>query len=335
MNAPLKTVYAPHLQRSVRFGRRRPKAHGPCLRLRDYLRSSALPNPPASCDFSTQALPALRDIMGNDNVGDCVIAARYHGVGTLTGNAGALFHATLAQVLGDYSAITGYNAADPSTDQGTDEVTANNWYLAHGFADGTRPLGYLLIDATNWLEVMTACWIFEGGLDPCMELADAWINPFPSTDDYVWDAAPGDPDNGHCVESIGYDKVRGLRVDSWALFGWVTPAGLAARATIAGNGSLYLCVSPDQIAKGATKDPHGLAWADLIADFDALGGHLPIPAPPAPAPVPAPPPTPAAGSLAWAQAQVTAAVNAGPHILTRGVAIAEVNAALAKAWPTS
>ncbi|HEV2180560.1 MAG TPA: hypothetical protein VGR59_09575, partial [Gemmatimonadaceae bacterium] len=156
----MKSVLAPHLGRPVVFGRRRPRVVGPHFRLRNYLKA-AFPTPPASCDFSAPALPVLSDIMQNDQLGDCVIAGGYHVVGVATGGAGDLFHATPAQVLADYGAIGGYVPGNPATDQGCDEVTALNYWTSHGFANGTKLAGWMVVDPTNKAEIQAACWLFE------------------------------------------------------------------------------------------------------------------------------------------------------------------------------
>src|SRR6516162_4409976 len=124
----IKSVLAPHLGAgaSVKFGRRRPVAPGPRLRLERYLKST-LPPAPASVDFSAKGQPALSNIYGNDRLGDCVIAGGYHVVATETGNAGQLFTATPEQIIADYEAIGGYNPDDPNSDRGCDEPTALNY----------------------------------------------------------------------------------------------------------------------------------------------------------------------------------------------------------------
>ena len=137
---PLKQIFAPHLKRTVKMGRRRPVARGPRLYLRKYL-EQALPSPPQSCDFSKPARPSLNNIYLNDKLGDCVIAAGYHIVGVETGNANDLFNATNQQVTSDYSAIGGYVPGNSSTDNGCDEVTALNYWTEKGFADKTKDLG--------------------------------------------------------------------------------------------------------------------------------------------------------------------------------------------------
>jgi hypothetical protein len=326
----------------VRFGRKRPIAIGPHFKLKNYLRAS-MPSPPTSCDYSSPAASILSDIMGNDTLGDCTCAGAYHIVGTETSNAGQPFHATLAQVISDYSAVGGYVPGDPSTDQGADEVTCMNYWTSHGFADGTKLLGWLSVDATNWTEVQTAMWLFEN-LYFGLELPDTYTNPFPSSNGFVWDVGTPDPNQGHCIIGTGYDTT-GVKIDTWGMLGTITKAAIAKLCVANAGGALYVWLTPDQVAKAATKAPNGFAWSDLISDFDTMGGSVPVP-PPAPVPVPPAPPSPpappgpsplppAAVTLAQAQGWATSLISAGHPLLTRQTAIGLARAGLAASWPKS
>jgi hypothetical protein len=311
----------------VKFGRRAPKALGPHLRLSRYLRAT-LPTPPTSCDYSSLALSSLRDIMGNDQFGDCVLASANHVQGVVTGNAGALVQAALTEILAQYTAITGFDPNNPATDQGTDEVTALNWYCAHGFANGVKPLGWIYVDGSNQVEVRTAIDLFEH-LIICAGLPDPWVTPFPNGDGFNWDAANPNPSNGHSFMAFGFDS-SGVKIDTWALFGHLTYGALNAACTTATGGGCYVILTPEMITKGQTKAPNGFAWSDLVADFDQLGGSVPIPQPVAPPLPPAPP-----GSLVTLDQAVswaTAALEAAHPLLTRSQAEGIVAAALRANW---
>ena len=259
----------------MKLGRRRPVARGPRLKLTNYLRGT-LPPAPATADYSPKAQPALSNVYLNDQLGDCVVAGAYHVVATATGNAGQLFTATDAQIIRDYSAIGGYVPGDPESDQGCDEPTALNYWVQNGFANGTRPLGWVAVDATNRDELMAAMYLFEN-LYFGAELPDAWIKPFPSANGFKWDeAGPPVPDNGHCVIGVGYTQ-EGVTIDSWGLLGWLTWGALAKYFTPAANGAAYVLLTPDQLARGQKRAPNGVDWSALIQDFDAIGGHVPVP----------------------------------------------------------
>jgi hypothetical protein len=154
----IKKVFVPHLNTTVKFGRKRPVALGPHLKAERYFKAT-LPTPPTSCDYTAKASVALADIYMNDSLGCCVISGGYHTEGVETGNAGDLFHATSAQIIKDYSAIGGYVPGDESTDNGCDEVTALNYWQSHGFANKTKILGWLAVDPTNLTEIKQAMYL--------------------------------------------------------------------------------------------------------------------------------------------------------------------------------
>jgi hypothetical protein len=337
----IKQVFAPHLNANVKLGRKRPVALGPHLKADRYFKAS-LPAPPTSCDYTAKAAAALANIYDNDTLGDCVIAGGYHITGVATGNAGDLFQATSAQIIKDYSAIGGYVPGDPNTDNGCDEVTALNYWQAHGFADGTKILGWLAIDPSNLNEIMQAMYLFEN-LMFGVELPDAWISPFPSGSGFTWGAAGApDPDNGHCVVGVGYNT-NGVQIDTWGLIGTMTWAAVQQYCAQSAGGQLFVMITPDQLAAGQSKAPNGVAWTDLISDFDALGGNVPVPTPPAPTPpVPTPPtpvpptpvpPSPTVVTLAQAEQWATVGLNALPRVITRQQASTAVISSLSKHWP--
>jgi len=342
----MKTLFAPHLNRNVKMGRRRPVAPGPRMRLSKYLKLS-LPAAPATCDYTAAAASVLANIYLNDQLGDCVIAGGYHIVGVETGNAtGTAFAASDAQLTADYSAIGGYVPGDPSTDQGCDEVTALNYWVNTGFADGSKLLGWLVVDPTNQQEVMAALWLFEN-LFFGLELPDAYISPFPSASGFTWDVAGNpDPSNGHCIVGAGY-KANGVTVDTWGLLGTLTWAAISKYCVTGAGGALYVMLTPDQIAKGQSKAPNGVNWTDLLADFDSMGGNVPVPAPtppsptpvpppPAPSPTPVPPPPPSSAVTLTQATQWAMQGLADAHlILTRPQAEKVVRTSLAQNWPSS
>jgi hypothetical protein len=292
----------------MRFGRKRPVARAPRLRLSNYLLAHALPPGPPACDWSPSAEASLSNILGNDTLGDCVVAGGYHVVGVETGNAGKLFVPTLAQVIADYSAIGGYVPGEPDTDQGCDEETAINYWTHHGFANGTKLLGAVAIDPSSAAEIEAACFLFEN-LVFCAELRDAWVNPMPRSSGFVWPAAGNpDPDNGHCFVASGYGP-GGVTIATWGMLGTITVQAIAEYCSKSANGSLYVYLTPDQLMKGVSKAPNGVDWAQLVADFDAIGGTAPLPVIPPPTPAP-PAPSPVAASLADAQKWASAGLAA-------------------------
>jgi hypothetical protein len=265
----MKSITLPN-GRIFKFGRNAPPllTNTPKLKLCDYIDRKNIVLPILT-NYRIKADPALRQMYGNDNLGDCVIAGGYHIVGTETGNAGDTFIATSEQIITDYSAIGGYVPGDDSTDNGCDEETALQYWQNIGFANGTKIYGALSANPSNWHEVQTLIYLFENVMYG-MALPDEWINPFPSADGFTWDVAgDADPNNSHCVIGMDYNST-GVIIDTWALEGTVTPAATAKYASVSTGGNLFSILTPDQILKGQAKAPNGLAWADLVSDFNKL-----------------------------------------------------------------
>ena len=339
----MKRIYAPHWKRHVVIGAcKRPDPHAPMLKLRDYMKMAALPTNPASCDYSSPAISVITNLEGNDEYGDCVEAEDSHFIAVMTGNAGTLFAYSKQQTLAAYSALTGFNASDPSTDQGTDPIADLNYYVQNPYADGTKLAGYLQVDATNQQEVMFALFAF-GNLKLWLALPDSYINPIPSANGFVWDVDSPDPSNGHCIGSCGYNSTnvavvgansQGVQIMTWGLIGTLTWKALAALCVASAGGGAAVRVTPDWLNKAVGKTPSGFAWDDLISDFDTMGGTIPIPSPTTPPTPPAPSPAPTAPpTLTEVQAAISAALATQMPLLTRASAESVANAAVAGLWP--
>jgi hypothetical protein len=312
----------------MKFGRRIPKVPPRAFKFSNYLDMAALPAAPATSDYTTKALPSLRDIMGNDQYGDCVLACGGHLVGVETGNAGSLYHSSLASVLAEYTAIAGFDPNNPATDSGVNIIDALNFWATKGFTNGTKSLGHLQVDATNTAQLKAAMWLFEN-LIFGVALPSSWTNPFPSGDGFVWGKGTPNPNQGHCFLGVGH-TATGISIDTWALFGTFEYDAIAELCVPEAGGEVFVVLTPDQVAKAAAKAPNGVDWRSIIADFDSLGGTVTIP----PATIPPPPlPTPGgvtlAQAIAWGQSQLTS------PLLTSGQAKAHVASGLTANWPKS
>jgi hypothetical protein len=310
--------------------------HG--FKLRDFLVSP--PPSPASCDYSAPALSVLNDVEGNAQYGDCVEAEDAHYIAVITGNSGnGLYSYTDAQTLADYTAITGFNPNDPSTDQGTDPTVDLNYRVSHGYADGSKDAGWAIVDATNQAEVKLAVTEF-GAVKMWFGIPDSIVQNMPSASGFVWDVTAGAPDgqNGHCIGSCGYNIVganaQGLLVYTWGMLGTITWAAVAAWFASVAGGGMAVRVNMDWVNKASGVTPSGVNATALITAFNTyFSGNVPVPSP-TPAPAPMPPPSPS-GLVTLTQAQGWAAngINKSSFFLTKAQAIAAANAGLAAGWP--
>lgn len=268
----VKTVRDAHSLRTIAFGRNRPVALGPRLFLRNYL-PSLIPPPPTLCNYRGPAFKALIQMYLNDLLGNCVIAAMAHIAGVFAGNAGrAQLIFTKAQIIALYSAIGGYVPGNPATDNGCDEITALNYWENNGAPIGQNKIaGTLVVDATNPVEYRTALWLFEN-LFFGVELPDKWISPFPSASNFRWDiAGPPNPSNGHAYNGCGYSP-DGIVIDTWGMAGLMTDKAVQYYAYGSEGGALYSVLSMECINRARAKAPNGLDFAQLTADFIAMGG---------------------------------------------------------------
>jgi hypothetical protein len=254
-----------------KFGRRRPIVRYPGLHLRNYIRRS-LPSPPLTSDYTPAAAAALSEVYLNNSLGDCVIAGMAHVSGILTANSGlppVLY--SDAQITALYSGIGGYVPGDASTDQGCDEQVALAWWENNGMLpDGSHKIsGHIAVNSADPVEQRNAIYLFEN-LVFGLALPDAWVNPFPSTDGFVWDVAgPPNPDNGHCIVSGSYVQGK-LGISTWGLKGWITDAAVAKYLAPDAGGELYTTVSEDSINRAMMKAPNGLPWYRIIDYFDSM-----------------------------------------------------------------
>ena len=103
------------------------------FKLSRYFNLAALPTPPAV--FGHQALVSDYGILGNNQYGDCVLAGGDHEEMLWNAEAGVAVAFTDANALSDYTALTGFNPADPATDQGTDMQAAASYRRTTGLID--------------------------------------------------------------------------------------------------------------------------------------------------------------------------------------------------------
>ena len=257
--------------KAFRLGRTRPSLERPRLMSSEFL-SADIPTPPRVEHWSHGAqYAALKDVYANDRLGDCTAAGAAHILAVWRGNArNGDSPPTVADVISFYSKTTGYDPANPSSDQGGDEVTVlNDWRDKGFFADGSgKILGWANVDGSNVNRVKQAIWLFENVYFG-VELPDAWISPFPRANGFTW-AVAGDanPAHGHCFAGLGYND-NGVIVNSWGMMGIVTWEAVAKYATAPG-GELHVALSADAIERASARAPNGFDVAALTADLKAM-----------------------------------------------------------------
>jgi hypothetical protein len=224
------------------------------LMLTRYLSLAEMPIVPGTTDWA--AWVREFGLFANDRYGDCTCAAHAHGIQCRTTNAGgkdACVTVADASVLAMYSAISGFDPKDPSTDRGAYCLDALKHMRSTGL-EGHRIEAFAEVIPTHSAIVRAAMWLFGGLYIGATLYDDIWDSP-------IWDAPePGTRVAGGHAMWLCSDDAGGLTVATWGGKQPVTWAWLDACCDEA-----YACLAPDWFAGG--KAPVGL-------NLDALGEDL-------------------------------------------------------------
>lgn len=250
-----------------KLGRNRPKVRAPTLSLKNYLLAT-LPTPPATMDYSAKAATALADIFGNDDNGDCVVAAGFHIGSVLIANA----NAPASPDLNAASAVSLYYQLTDGQDSGMDELTFLNYWHDQGLGpDGEHKIiGYVAIDATNETEVMAGLWLFEN-LVMTLEMPDSFVAGMDTMESgFTWSlSGPPNPDNGHAICGVGYTN-KGIIIDTWAMLGSMPFSAVGYYCNPSQGGQLFSVLSQDAIDVATNKAPNGFSASQLLADLQVF-----------------------------------------------------------------
>jgi hypothetical protein len=160
-------------------------------------------------------LPKTLGVLGNDNAGDCVWAGAAHETmlwNELGSNTSVPF--TDQAVLSDYTAVTGYDPADPNTDQGTDMQVAASYRRKTGIIDANgnrhKVAAYLGISTVH--ELKYAIYLFNAvgiGIRFPASAMDQFNNGQP------WTVVPSAPiEGGHYIPAV-YADSSGFQIITW------------------------------------------------------------------------------------------------------------------------
>lgn len=283
-----------------------PEDTHPRVKLAPALNKAVLPPPPASVNWYS----TITDwpMYGNDSAGDCVEAEMGHHEEVFSFfGAGTLVEVTDRDVIGVYSAITGYNPSDPSTDQGTNIQDAMSYWRKSGIA-GHKIAAFAQVDVNDITEVKTALALF-GPLSIGVNFPASGMDQFNSG--RPWDVVTNDGgiEGGHCVCLVGYDADY-YYVITWGAVQKMTPAWWRKYVEEA-----WAPLSGEWVSTKTGTDPEGVDLSVLGEQFAALTKQPnPFPAPrptPTPPPGPAPSPQPDPNNLLAELATLIRAAEAG------------------------
>lgn len=237
--------------------------HRPKLKLGDYLHAEAAPpqsvsRPHPGFDWG---------MLANDRLGDCVIAMMLHSIEDFHLDAGTPVPQFVdADAVKMYSAITGYNPDDPSTDQGTDESQAMSYWEKPGLSvQGSHTIaGTVSVDLKDLNECRIAISEFVAlqvgiALPLSAQGQNAWTIV---GDGKTGNSAPGSW-GGHGIPYREYNPSQFTCVT------WGAEMVLDVNFHLAYAQEAHVVVSQEMLSKTGT-GPSGVAWGDLVSDLKKL-----------------------------------------------------------------
>jgi hypothetical protein len=171
-----------------------------------------------------------------------------------------------AQVLSDYSAVTGFNPADLSTDRGTDMEEAAAYRRKTGILDRSgarhKVAAYLAIRAGDFKRHKVGAYLF-GTVGIGILFPDSAMDQFNRGE--PWDVV-----SGSRIEGGHYIPVVGFTGDMIWVVTWGRLQAMTRRFLEKYNDESVAYVSREMLRKSG-KSPGGLRIRQLEADLKGLG----------------------------------------------------------------
>lgn len=258
---------------------KKPASDTVAFRLASYIDLS-LPEPPPF--FSHPDPPPFFDY-DNSKVGNCVFAGAANET-SLWMHEGGMDDVTFTteDVIAEYSQLTGYNPADPKTDQGTDLAAAARYRQHVGIKDSRgrrqRIDAYAMLELGDFDKLRTAMWLLGGiGLGfkfPSYAMAQFQNGEPWSVQKWSFKRVKGwllgdEIAGGHYVPAIGIAKSGNVMTISWGRVQEMTPAFFLKYAD-----ELIAYFDVDRLHRVRRKSPEGFNERQLRRDLAKLSGGL-------------------------------------------------------------
>src|ERR1035438_2164411 len=249
---------------AFKTGKLAPKHNDKTLKLARYL-TGELPDP-ANRVFREYKTPeAAKQLLGNDEYGDCTCAGAANLIICWTCHTGVCIVPSTEEALALYSAVTGFNRNDPSTDNGAAMTDVLDYWQTTGFQISGithKILGWAKIDHTNLQHRHLAVDLF-GPTYVGVQLPASAQDQFGRNK--PWELVKSPIDGGHAIIHPGYGSEGGDYV-TWAR--WDQKASSAWEAAYVDEE--YAIISPEWLSQATRKTPGGLDLATLQADLALL-----------------------------------------------------------------
>ena len=129
----------------------------------DYWDLKKLPTPPTSYGYEN-LISGPWQMFGNNLYGCCVPAGMGHQQMLLQAEGQESYSYDTDAILKNYTAMTGFDPNDPSTDNGTDMRAAYKYWRKSGFVDALGTMhkidGWVLLEPGNLQELKVALYLF-------------------------------------------------------------------------------------------------------------------------------------------------------------------------------
>ena len=241
-----------------KLGKLAPKLDERTLKFKSYF--AQLPPLPTSVDWTGKVPNWL--MLGNDQYGDCTCASMGHLEMLWTSQTSTEYIPTDTETLAAYTNISGFNPADPNTDNGAAELDVLNYWRKTGF--GSRPpiLGYMSIHPSEIQHVKASIALFGGcyiGIQVPSNAQDAFSNGQPWTD-----TTCNDIEGGHAIPLVGYDE-NYFTCITWGATQKISYAWLAKYME-----ECYAVLSPDWLVEDVGSAPSGFNLTQLQTDLNII-----------------------------------------------------------------
>jgi hypothetical protein len=193
------------------LGKHAPKFHPRTLFYHNY--HVAVPPPPPVSYYYKRLRQSDWLMLGNDNAGDCAIAAPAHQAFLSTSYTRAITNPTLDDVIKAYSAISGYDPATGANDNGCAMTDVWNYVSTTGIGQ-YKIAGWVQIDPTNLTHVRQAIHAF-GGVQIGVQLPNSAMDQFNAGQDWTVVQNDGGIAGGHAIYGCGYPDGNNIAVVSW------------------------------------------------------------------------------------------------------------------------
>lgn len=283
----MKTLLGEPITRTVYLGRVHQSGRA-TVRIENFVEYLRGTPPPASVDYSAKAMRSIRNVLGNDQQGDCVIASGGHGLGIWSANdgdcPGGEILQTTAEALSEYHRIGGPGDNGLVMSRALDDMVSVGLLAA-----GTRRKidGWAGVALNR--ELIQVCISIFGSIRVGFNVPSEWMNGV--RDGFVWNTPRSYSFvGGHDVRICGYDAI-GIKVCTWGLLGTMTWAAVMNTRIV---DEIDVELSPNWYNSDKLT-PSGFDVEKLKSAISQVrNGEIPSWQPdPAPTPTPTPvPPTP-------------------------------------------